>query len=422
MAAEWKKDRGPRINEKWMEIRRRYELVSPHLNEQTRRCWAGAEALVLGRGGVTVVSEATGLSHTTVEAGKREVIQVPSTEQPTRIREPSGGRKRLKEKYPELVAKLEALVDPSTRGDPQSPLRWTCKSQRKLAAELTAQGYPVSADVVGDLLREMKYSLQSNRKTREGASHPDRNAQFEHIAKQSQEFLEAGQPVISVDTKKKELVGPYKNAGREYRPQGSPELVNMHDFGERKDGQVQRGIPYGVYDRGKNNGWVSVGVDHDTASFAVETIRRWWQQMGSPTYPDALRLLITADAGGSNGHRVRAWKLELQKLADETGLDISVCHYPPGTSKWNKIEHRMFSRITANWRGRPLTSHEVIVNLIANTTTTTGLRIQAQLDDARYPTGLTISDKEMNTLNLHRADFHGDWNYALKPRPSAQGP
>jgi transposase len=423
MAVEWKKDRGSRANEKWLEIRRRHELLRPHLNEQARRSWAGAEALVWGRGGVTVVSEATGLSHSTVEAGKREVSQARHSGGRERVRRPGGGRKRLKEKSPEILAKLEALVDPSTRGDPQSPLRWTCKSLRKLAAELTAQGYPVSADVVGDLLRELKYSLQANRKTSEGSSHPDRNAQFEHIASQSQQFLEAGEPVISVDTKKKEKVGNFKNAGREYQPQGSPELVNLHDFGERDpQGRVVSGIPYGVYDPGKNNGWVSVGVDHDTASFAVETIRRWWKQMGSVTYPAARRLLITADAGGSNGHRVRAWKVELQKLADETSLDLSVCHYPPGTSQWNKIEHRMFSRITANWRGHPLTSHEVIVNLIANTTTTKGLRIQAQLDDGHYPTGVKVPDKEMEALALHPAQFHGEWNYMLRARPPAQGP
>jgi len=425
VVAEWKKDRGERANQKWLEIRRRFELVKAHLDERARRCWLGAEALAHGRGGATVVSEACGVSHRTVEAGRREVQQAPATPgRQRRIRKPGGGSKRIAERYPGLKEELEKLVDPSTRGDPQSPLRWTCKSLRRWATELTARGFPIGADGVAKLLQDMDYSLQANRKTREGSSHPDRNAQFEHIAHTSQQFLGAAQPVISVDTKKKEAVGPFKNAGREYQPQGSPERVDMHDFGVRIDGQVQRGVPYGVYDQGRNNGWVSVGVDHDTAEFAVQTIRRWWKQMGQVTYPQAQQVLITADAGGSNGYRVRAWKSELQKLADETALEFTVCHFPPGTSKWNKIEHRMFSQITLNWRGRPLTSHEVIVNLIANTTTRTGLRIQAALDTNSYSLGVKVPDSEMKRLNIVRDAFHGEWNYTLQPRilPPALGP
>jgi transposase len=341
-----------------------------------------------------------------------ELQKKPDRVQRTRlpIRQKGGGRKKASLKDPDLLRDLEKLLEPMTRGDPQSPLRWTCKSVRNLAEELRALGHEVSHMLVADLLHEQKYSLQSNRKTKEGSSHPDRNAQFEHINAKATEFLKGGQPAISVDTKKKEQVGDYKNGGREWRPKGQPELVRVHDFAKQKD------VPYGVYDLGRNAGWVSVGIDHDTSAFAVESIRRWWSMMGREAYPDARQLLITADSGGSNGSRVRLWKLELQKLADETGLEISVCHFPPGTSKWNKIEHRLFSFITKNWRGKPLVSHEVIVNLIAATTTRAGLRVQSQLDTAKYPKGIKVGKQEFAAIQLRPDDFHGDWNYAITPR------
>jgi hypothetical protein len=326
------------------------------------------------------------------------------------IRKKGGGRKKASLKDPALLRDLETLLEPVTRGDPQSPLRWTCKSVRNLADELRVLGHRASHMLVAELLHEQKYSLQANRKTKEGSSHPDRNAQFEHISAQATEFLRSGQPAISVDTKKKEQVGDYKNGGREWRPKGQPETVQVHDFAKQKD------VPYGVYDLGQNAGWVSVGTDHDTSAFAVESIRRWWNMMGREAYPDARQLLITADSGGSNGSRVRLWKLELQKLADETGLEISVCHFPPGTSKWNRIEHRLFSFITKNWRGKPLVSHEVIVNLIAATTTKTGLRVQSQLDIGKYPKGIKVGKKEFASIQIHRDTFHGEWNYAISPR------
>jgi hypothetical protein len=326
------------------------------------------------------------------------------------IRQKGGGRKKASLKNPKLLLDLEKLLEPATRGDPQSPLRWTCKSVRNLAGQLRAQGHAVSHMLVAELLHEQKYSLQANRKTKEGSSHPDRNAQFEYINAKATEFLQSGWPAISVDTKKKEQVGEYKNGGREWRPKGQPETVQVHDFGKQKD------VPYGVYDLGQNAGWVSVGTDHDTSAFAVESIRRWWNMMGRETYPKARQLLITADSGGSNGSRVRLWKLELQKLADETGLEISVCHFPPGTSKWNRIEHRLFSFITKNWRGKPLVSHEVIVNLIAATTTKTGLRVQSQLDTGKYPKGIKVGKQEFAALQLRPDTFHGDWNYAIAPR------
>jgi hypothetical protein len=326
------------------------------------------------------------------------------------IRQKGGGRKKAALKDPNLLVDLEKLLEPVTRGDPQSPLRWTCKSVRNLADELRAQGHEVSHMLVAALLHEQKYSLQANRKTKEGSSHPDRNAQFEYINAKATEFLKSGQPAISVDTKKKEQVGDYKNAGREWRPKGQAEPVQVHDFGKQKD------VPYGVYDLGQNVGWVSVGTDHDTSAFAVESIRRWWNMMGREAYPRARQLLITADSGGSNGSRVRLWKLELQKLADETRLEISVCHFPPGTSKWNKIEHRLFSFITKNWRGKPLVSHEVIVNLIAATTTRTGLRVQSQLDTGKYPKGIRVGKEEFIAIQLHPDTFHGDWNYTIMPR------
>ena len=418
MPAGWTKDRGAIVNEKGEAIRKRWELVRPHLDERARRCWAGAEALAQGRGGVTLVAEATGLSRGVVAAGAREVENPPAAEREKvatlpRVRRRGGGRKSWKQTMPGLLEALEKLLDSSTRGDPQSPLRWTSKSLHRLAEELRKQGFSVSANIVSEALRKLKYSLQANRKTREGASHPDRNAQFEHIAATSAEFLANGEPVISVDGKKKELIGPFENGGREYRPVGDPERVSVHDFEIPELGKV---TPYGVYDRGRNLGWVSVGTDHDTAAFAVATIARWWTTMGAPACPNARRLLITADAGGSNGYRLRAWKTELQKLADETGLDLTVCHFPPGTSKWNHIEHRMFSHITMNWRGKPLVSHEVIVNLISKTTTTKGLRINAELDRRSYPKGIKISDNEMSTLRIERHLFHGEWNYTIRPR------
>jgi transposase len=420
VGGQWKKDRGEHANQKWLEIRRRYQLLAAHLDERTRRHWLGAEALAYGRGGVSVVSEACSVSHSTVEAGMREVLEAPSAcTRGARVRRLGAGSKPITQRFPGIKEELEKLLDPVTRGDPESPLRWTSKSVRRLARELTERGFPIGADKVADLLRELKYSLQGNRKTREGKQHPDRDAQFHYIAAHSQQFLAAGDPVISVDTKKKEKIGTYKNAGREYQPQGQPQTVNMHDFGDRDDeGRIICAIPYGVYEPQRNLGWVSVGVDHDTAEFAVSTIAQWWNKMGQPAYGASRRVMITADSGGSNGSRRRAWKTHLQRLADHTGLEFHVFHFPPGTSKWNKIEHRMFSQITLNWRGHPLTSHEVVVNLIANTTTTAGLRIQAALDPARYPTGVKVSDHELAAVRLQPHQFHPDWNYVILPRDS----
>jgi transposase len=332
-----------------------------------------------------------------------------------RIRRPGGGRKRTVERNPALREALDSLVEPTSRGDPESPLRWTCKSVRQLAAALQRQGHQVSHRMVAELLHEMGYSLQANRKTLEGTEHPDRNAQFEHLNRAVQLHLSLGEPVVSVDTKKKELVGPFKNGGRELRPKGEPEQVRVHDFLIPDLGRVS---PYGVYDIAQNEAWVSVGTDHDTAAFAVESIRRWWRSMGKALYPRATRLLVTADAGGSNGYRLRLWKLELQKLADETGLEIAVCHFPPGTSKWNKIEHRLFSAISQNWRGKPLVNHEVVVNLIGATTTRRGLRVRSELDTNRYPAGRRVSDDELEAIHLRKDPFHGEWNYSLLPRPA----
>jgi hypothetical protein len=403
-------------------IRQKFDLLKPGLNERMRRLWAAAEAQGFGWGGITAVAAATGLAPTTIRAGIGE-LQQPGTEaSPSatlpggRIRRLGGGRRPLIEQDPSLLADLESLVEPLTRGDPESPLRWTCKSTGKLAAELQAQGHKVSASKVGELLHVLRYSLQANCKTREGSSHPDRDAQFEHINARSQTFLAAAQPVISVDCKKKELLGDFKNGGREWQPKGQPEEVRVHDFVDKKLGKA---IPYGVYDLSSNSGWVSVGVDHDTASFAVETVRRWWQQMGKPLYPQAEELLVVADSGGSNSARSRLWKTQMQQLADETGLRIAISHLPPGTSKWNKIEHRMFSFITLNWRGRPLLSHEVIVNLIGSTITQMGLRIQAELDTNLYPTGQKVSDEELAAVQLQRDPFHGEWNYVILPRTDA---
>jgi hypothetical protein len=359
------------------------------------------------------VVRATGASPATIRRGLIEIgAPAPDIER-GRIRRPGGGRKRTVELDPTLRGDLEALIEPGTRGDPESPLRWTTKSVRRLATELGRQGHRVSYRIVAELLHELGYSLQANRKTLEGTNHPDRDAQFAHLNAAVQLQLSLGQPVISVDTKKKELVGPFRNAGRELRPKGDPERVRMHDF---VIDELGRASPYGVYDVAANEAWVSVGTDHDTAAFAVESIRRWWRMMGQALYPDATRLLVTADAGGSNGYRLRLWKLELQKLADETGLEIAVRHFPPGTSKWNKIEHRLFSAISQNWRGKPLVSHEVIVKLIAATTTRTGLRVRSALDDTRYPAGRTVSDADMDTLHLRPDAFHGEWNYSLLPR------
>jgi transposase len=399
-------------------IRRRFRLIERHLNERLRRLVAAAEVAAAGAGGVSAVARATGVSRRAIRAGATELkARGAAALAPGRIRRPGGGRKRTIDEDPTLLADLEALIEPTTRGDPESPLRWTCKSVRRLAAELTRQGHRTSHRMVAALLPQLGYSLQANRKTIEGTRHPNRNAQFEHINARVRAYLRQGEPAISVDTKKKELVGNFKNAGRDWRPRGQPERVRVHDFVQPELG---RAIPYGVYDLGANTGWVSVGIDHDTAAFAVASIRRWWQTMGRRAYPRARRLLITADAGGSNGARVRLWKVELQKLADRLGLPISVCHFPPGTSKWNKIEHRLFSFISQNWRGRPLVSHAVIVNLIAATTTPTGLRVRAWLDRTRYPSGLTVSRDALAAVRLRPDSFHGDWNYTILPAPSVK--
>jgi hypothetical protein len=369
----------------------------------------------LGWGGVSIVATATGMSRMTIRAGMRE-LDLPIRQREAealRVRRPGGGRRPLTESDPELLAALEVLIEPTTRGDPESPLRWTCKSTRRLAQELTRQKHAASPSTVARLLHAAGYSLQANRKTTEGESHPDRNAQFEYINAQVERFLQRGQPAISVDTKKKELVGDFKNGGREWRPQGDPEKVRVHDFQDRDLGKA---IPYGVYDLLNNQGWVSVGIDHDTAEFAVASIRRWWRQMGQRRFPQARELLITADGGGSNGSRSRLWKVSLQKLADELELEFLVCHFPPGTSKWNKIEHRLFSFITQNWRGKPLVSRQAIVSLIASTTTRTGLIVKAALDTNHYDTAIKVPDAELDRLRLKPSAFHGDWNYAIRPR------
>jgi hypothetical protein len=398
-------------------IRQKFKSLSPVMDERVRRQWAAAEAKALGWGGTAAVVAATGMSHNTIGRGVRELRERARRPRQRvvskRIRRVGGGRKSISESDPSIREALERLVEPLTRGDPESPLRWTCKSTRKLAEELQNQGHAVGERTVAMLLHRAGYSLQSNRKVREGASHPDRNAQFEHINAEVMAFQRRGQPVVSVDTKKKELVGNFRNGGREWRPQGEPEEVRVHDF---QDPALGKAIPYGVYDVTNNQGWVSVGIDHDTAKFAAETIRRWWRKMGVKRFPNAKKLLITADGGGSNGSRCRLWKVALQDLADKIGLELGVCHFPPGTSKWNKIEHRLFCHITQNWRGKPLVSHEVIVNLIANTTTQTGLTIQAELDTRRYETGITVSDNELAALRIKTARFHGEWNYIILPR------
>jgi Rhodopirellula transposase DDE domain len=395
----------------------KFQALFPHLDERQRRLAAGAEARSLGHGRIRIVARAAGMRGGTVSRGAAEL---ESGQEPLgRVRREGGGRKRVADLDPGLRPALLALVEPDMRGDPMSPLRWTVKSTRKLAGELTRQGHPVSADTVGGLLREEGFSLQANAKTLEGKQHRDRDAQFRHINEQVREYQATKDPVVSVDAKKKELVGEFKNGGREWRPAGEPAQVGTHDFPDRELGKA---IPYGVYDLTANAGWVSVGTDHDTAAFAVASIRRWWQSCGAAAYPHARRLLITADAGGSNGYKTRAWKTELAALAAETGLPITVCHLPPGTSKWNKIEHRLFSHITMNWRGRPLTSHQVIVNSIAATTTRTGLTVRAELDPGSYPTGTEISDAQMAAIPLTRHRFHGDWNYTIHPRPAPPPP
>jgi hypothetical protein len=397
-------------------IRLRYAALDPVLDERARRRFAAAEALAAGRGGVTAVSRITGMARSTIDRGLAELRgEAAPAAAPDRIRRKGGGRRPLVITDPTLLTDLKDLVEPATRGDPMAPLLWTAKSLRNLAAGLRGLGHRICHNVVGDLLRDMGYSLQANRKTREGASHPDRDGQFGYINDQVKQALAARQPAISVDTKKKELVGDFKNGGREYHPKGQPEPVRVHDF---LIPELGRAAPYGVYDIADNTGWVSVGIDHDTASFAVNAIRRWWQTMGCRRYPQATRLLITADCGGSNGARVRLWKRELQTLANELGLAITVCHLPPGTSKWNKIEHRLFSFITQNWRGRPLVSYQTIVQLIAATTTDTGLRVNCEIDPNSYPAGVKVSDAEIDAINIHRHDFHGDWNYTIKPQPS----
>jgi hypothetical protein len=401
-------------------VREKYAALAACLDERQTRLWAAAEARALGRGGVSTVARATGMSRSRIGQGLRDLAQQteavgPAAKyRPTRVRGPGGGRVSLVEKNPELLRRLEALVAPATRGDPMSPLRWTSKSTAQLAAELTREGHRVSADTVGRLLKQQDYSLQGLQKSREGGQHPDRDAQFQHLNARVVAFQTRGQPVISVDTKKKELVGDFKNGGRDWQPVGEPEAVRVHDFVDPKLGKA---IPYGVFDLSANVGWVSVGTDHDTSAFAVKAIGAWWERMGQEQYPTATELLITADGGGSNGSQRRQWKTELQGLADKTSLAISVSHFPPGTSKWNKIEHRMFCHITQNWRGRPLLSHEVIVNLIGNTRTESGLTIRAELDRGEYPTGIKISDAELEAVQLDQDPFHGNWNYTIHPKP-----
>jgi hypothetical protein len=395
-------------------LRRKFAALMPTLSERSRRIYAATEAEVLGHGGIGVVSQVSRMARSTISRGLQELRgETPSADK-SRIRRPGAGRKSLVKKDPRLMGDLKSLVEPVTRGDPESPLRWTSKSLYLLAGQLRRMGHVVSVPTVGKLLRKADYSLQANRKTSEGKKqHPDRNAQFEHINQRVIRHQRAGQPVISVDAKKKELVGDFKNAGREWRPKGLPRSVRVHDFMIKEKGKAS---PYGVYDLARNEGWVSVGIDHDTAAFAVQSIRRWWRKMGRPIYPKAKSLLVTADAGGSNSARTRLWKWELQRLADQAGLAISVCHFPPGTSKWNKIEHRLFSFITRNWRGRPLESLAVIVNLIGSTKTSHGLRVRCEIDPGRYPKGQKITDAQMESLSLKRDQFHGDWNYTIHPR------
>ena len=396
-------------------VGRRYAVLRPHLDERQRRLLLGTEAAELGRGGVKVVAEATGAHPDTVARGKRELEGQPEPQ--ARVRAPGGGRKKLTETDPDLSAELSALVDPETRGDPMSLLVWTTKSTKNLAGALAALGHPVSDRTVARMLRAMGFSLQANSKVAEGRQHEDRDAQFRYLAEQVTQHVSAGQPVISVDAKKKELVGAFKNGGREYQPTGQPEQVNVHDFPDKDLGKA---IPYGIYDVSDNTGWVTVGTDHDTSAFAVATLRSWWDTIGKVRYATADRILICADGGGSNGSRVRAWKIELARFAADTGLRVTVCHLPPGTSKWNKIEHRLFSQITMNWRGRPLKTHQVIVDLISSTTTATGLTVHCTLDTSEYPTGISYTAAQVEALPLQRHDFHGEWNYSLLPNDTPE--
>jgi Rhodopirellula transposase DDE domain len=410
-------------------IREKFDRLRNKLDEKARRLWVANEALAIGKNGIAALHRATGISRKTIARGIRELITVESgaegnspesvdatpplaSSPKTRIRKPGGGRKRTADTDATLVSDLEILVAPATRGDPESPLRWCCKSVRKLAAELNAMGHKTSHRMVAELLHKMDYSLQANSKTTEGGQHPDRDAQFQHISNEVARVQASGQPVISVDTKKKELVGDFKNSGREWSPKGTPEKVRVHDF---IIPELGRASPYGVYDLSSNEGWVNVGADNDTSAFAVESIRRWWEAMGKPLYAEAGELLITADGGGSNSSRARLWKTELQRFADEANLTISVCHFPPGTSKWNKIEHRLFSFISMNWRGKPLTSHEVMVELIGSTKNTKGLKVRAVLDRGKYPKGVKVSKAEFDAVNIQRNAFHGEWNYQIKP-------
>jgi len=397
-------------------IRTRYANFEWALNEKLRRLFAANEAKVFGHGGITLVHKATGVARNSIKQGLKELSSMNeggvNYSASPRIRKVGGGRKASIKKDKKLQIALESLVEPTTLGDPESPLRWTCKSLRQLESELRSQGFSISHASVGNLLKKMGYSLQGNQKTLEGSSHPDRNAQFEFINARTEEAMRCGQPVISVDTKKKELVGQYKNGGKELRPQGKPEQVKVYDFVDKELGKAN---PYGVYDVADNSVWVSAGTDHDTASFAVSTIRRWWSAMGIELYPEAQELVITADGGGSNGSRVRLWKIELQKLANELKIPIRVSHFPPGTSRWNNIEHNLFSFISMNWRGKPLVSHEVIVNLIAATTTIKDLKVRAELDSAHYPKGIKVTDEELKTIQIERADFHDEWNYSILP-------
>jgi hypothetical protein len=392
-------------------LKLKFRQIWPHLNERSRRLMAASEAKGLGYGGVSLVNRACGLSRVTITKGLQE-LDAPALPH-DRIRRPGAGRQRLEELDPKLPAALEALVEPLARGDPQSPLRWTCKSTRTLAWELRNQHHGISHEKVAQFLRALGYSLQGNRKTEEGANHPDRDAQFRHINRQVKQAMVQGGPVISVDTKKKELIGNFENKGRQWRQQNRPEQVKDHDF---PDPSVPRAYPYGIYDLEHNTGFVNIGTDHDTATFAVASIRGWWRQEGRRLYSEATQLLITADGGGSNGYRLRLWKLELQRLADQTGLAIAVCHFPPGTSKWNKVEHRLFSFISSNWRGEPLRDYETIVRLIACTTTAKGLKVACRLDRRKYPAGRKITDEEMAGINIRRMRFHGEWNYIIRPR------
>jgi len=398
-------------------IREKFALLMPLMTERMRRQWAACEAQTIGRGGVSWVAEATGLSRTTITTGQRELQRRRNhPAEPVaaeRVRAPGAGRPRLADIDPALVEELQQLVEATARGDPQSPLRWTCKSTRHLARQLCGQGHHVSHVTLATLLEDLGYSLQANRKTREGGEHPDRDAQFEHINRQVRDFQRRGQPVISVDAKNKEKVGDFKRAGKEWRRRGQPEHVRAKDFLDRDAGKV---IPEGVYDLTRNEGWVSVGIDHDTAEFAGEAIRHWWQRMGWPVYPQARELLITADAGGSSSYRCRLWKVVVQRLADDLGLSMTICHYPPGTSKWNKIEHRMFCHITENWRAHPLRSRAMVVNLIAHTTTENGLSIQAELDTGAYPQGIKVTRQQLAAIALKADTFHGEWNYTISPR------